>query len=166
MVSCQKRSEKTPLRPCITAPGNRCGAGIPGLEDFAWWLPWMSEILYTGAEQSDIPAEISGAYIIFAGDGLYHLFKLEFGCFRKQIHSQIRFTGIASVRRWTCKATTSSWDSHPILSNVLQPNFYFEHPNQVWVCQTTCIPIEEHWILTIVKDLYSQNSILCLFRPY
>lgn len=104
--------------------------------------------------------ELHQKYPALGLDSLYHLLKPEFGCSRKRVHRQMRFAGIASVRRRAYKATTNSRHSHPIAPNLLQRNFYFEHPNQAWVGDITYIPTGEGWLyLAIVKDLCSRKIV-------
>ena len=42
--------------------------------------------------------ELYQKYPALGLDNLYHLLKLEFGCFRKRVHCQMRLAGISSVR--------------------------------------------------------------------
>ncbi len=70
----------------------------------------------------------------------------------------MRLSGISSVRRRACKATTNSNRNHPIAPNLLMRNFTFEHPDQAWVGDITYIPTGEGWLyLVIVKDLCTRK---------
>ena len=41
-------------------------------------------------------------------------------------------------------ATTDSKHDHPVAPNVLDRRFHWEHPNQAWVTDLTCIPTEKN----------------------
>ncbi|MGO5116690.1 DDE-type integrase/transposase/recombinase, partial [Candidatus Avoscillospira sp. LCP25S3_F1] len=58
------------------------------------------------------------------------------------------------------KVTTNSQHSHPVASNLLKRNFFFERPNQAWVGDITYIPTGEGWLyLAIVKDLCTRKIV-------
>ncbi len=104
--------------------------------------------------------ELHEKYPAMGLESLYHLLRPEFGCSRKRVHRQMRIAGISSVRRRAYKATTNSKHSHPIAPNLLMRNFSFEHPDQAWVGDITCIPTGEGWLyLAIVKDLCTRKIV-------
>ena len=104
--------------------------------------------------------ELHQKYPALGLDSLYHLLKPDFGCSRKRVHCQMRLAGICSVRRRAYKVTTNSKHSHPVASNLLKRNFFFERPNQAWVGDITYIPTGEGWLyLAIVKDLCTRKIV-------
>ena len=104
--------------------------------------------------------ELHEKYPAMGLDSLYHLLKPDFGCSRKRVYRQMRLAGISSVRRRSYKTTTNSNHSHPIAPNLLQRNFCFDRPDQVWVGDITYIPTGEGWLyLAIVKDLCTRKIV-------
>ena len=104
--------------------------------------------------------ELHEKYPALGLDSLWHLLKPEFGCSRKRVHRQMRLAGISSARRRAYKRTTNSNHSHPVAQNLLQRNFHFDRPDQVWVGDITYIPTGEGWLyLAIVKDLCTRKIV-------
>ncbi|MGO5116369.1 DUF3846 domain-containing protein [Candidatus Avoscillospira sp. LCP25S3_F1] len=103
--------------------------------------------------------ELHQKYPALGLDSLYHLLKPDFGCSRKRVHRQMRLAGICSVRHRAYKVTTNSQHSHPVASNLLKRNFFFERPNQAWVGDITYIPTGEGWPYDVYPDIHDHDDL-------
>lgn len=90
-----------------------------------------------------------------------HLQKEGIRCSRKRIERLMRENDIKAKQSKKFKpATTDSKHDHPVAPNVLDRRFHWEHPNQAWVTDLTCIPTEEGWLyLAAIIDLFSRRIV-------
>ena len=82
-------------------------------------------------------------------------------CCENTVAKLMRREGIRSkaMRRFRVRTTDSRHDQ-PVAENVLDREFYPDHPNQVWTSDITSIPTAKGWLsLAVVLDLFSRKVV-------
>lgn len=78
----------------------------------------------------------------------------------KTVSNYMRELGLCATVPFPYTVTTQSNHEHPIYPNILNRNFYAEHPNEVWVVDITYIWTHQGWLyLATVMDLFSRKIV-------
>jgi len=79
---------------------------------------------------------------------------------RCKARSLMREAGVQARHRKKYKVTTDSKHKQPVFENKLNRQFDVAKPDQVYVCDITCIWTQEGWLyLAVVIDLFSRKVV-------
>ena len=79
---------------------------------------------------------------------------------RWKARSLMREAGVQARHRKKYKVTTDSKHKQPVFENKLNRQFDVAKPDQVYVCDITCIWTQEGWLyLAVVIDLFSRKVV-------
>ena len=99
---------------------------------YAWLARGQSRRMRRDQALASVLVGLHEKYPALGLDSLFHLLQPNFGCSRERVHRLMRQYGVHSIRKRAYKATTNSRHSHPIASDLLKRQFYFEQSNKVW----------------------------------